>query len=156
MFATPWTIAHQAPLSMGFPRPKYWNGVPFPSPGPLPIPGIDPGLSSALQVDSLPLNHQGSPCQGEEREPISQSMEEGSSIHKGPCDWAASWSWRMLAATYWVPNRCHLPDASTQPNLILTWAGWSPHFTGERPVRLKVGSTPRYLTDDIDLIGRST
>ena len=41
-FATPWTVGHQAPLSMGFPRQEYWNGLPFPSPGDLPDPGIKP------------------------------------------------------------------------------------------------------------------
>ena len=41
-FATPWTVAHQAPLSMGFPRQEYWSGVPLPSPGDLPDPGIEP------------------------------------------------------------------------------------------------------------------
>ena len=41
-FATPWTIAHQAPLSMGFPRQEYWNGLPFPFPRDLPNPGIKP------------------------------------------------------------------------------------------------------------------
>ena len=41
-FVTPWTAAHQAPLSMGFPRQKYWNGLPFPPPGGLPDPGIEP------------------------------------------------------------------------------------------------------------------
>ena len=55
---TPWTVARQAPLSMGFSRREYWNGLPFPSPGNLPDPGIEPG-SSALQVESLPLSHQG-------------------------------------------------------------------------------------------------
>jgi len=40
---TPWTIAHQAALSMGFPRQEYWNGLLFPSPGDLPDPGIEPG-----------------------------------------------------------------------------------------------------------------
>ena len=40
LFVTPWTIAHQAPLSMRFPRQEYWNGLPFPSPGDLPNPGI--------------------------------------------------------------------------------------------------------------------
>ena len=39
---TPWTVAHQAPLSMGFSRQEYWNGLPFPSPGDLPDPGIEP------------------------------------------------------------------------------------------------------------------
>ena len=47
LFATPWSIAHQAPLSMGFPGQEYWSGLPFPSPGDLPDPGIKP-MSSAL------------------------------------------------------------------------------------------------------------
>ena len=56
-FVTPWTVAHQAPLSMGFPRQEYWSGLPFPPPGDLPDPGIKPiSLASpALQADSLPL-----------------------------------------------------------------------------------------------------
>ena len=58
-FVTPWTVAHQAPLSMGFSRQEYWSGVPFPSPGALPE-EIGPE-SPALQADSLPLRHQGSP-----------------------------------------------------------------------------------------------
>ena len=49
---TPWTVARQAPLSMGFSRLEYWSGLPFPSPGDLPDPGTEPG-SLALQVDSL-------------------------------------------------------------------------------------------------------
>ena len=57
---TPWTVAYQAPLSMGFPRQEYWNGLPFLSPGNLPNPGIKPTFP-ALQVASLPLSHQGSP-----------------------------------------------------------------------------------------------
>ena len=53
LFATPWTVAHQAPQSMEFSRQEYWSGVPFPSPGDLPNPGIEPG-SPALQADTLP------------------------------------------------------------------------------------------------------
>ena len=49
----PWTVAHKAPLSMGFPRTEYWSGLPFPPPGDLPNPGIELG-SSTLQADSLP------------------------------------------------------------------------------------------------------
>ena len=52
-FATPWTVACQAPLSMGFSRQENWSGLPFPSPGDLPNPGIEPG-APALQADSLP------------------------------------------------------------------------------------------------------
>ena len=57
--ATPWTVAHQAPLSMGFSRKEYWSGLPFPSPGGLPDPGIEPG-SLRLQMLYC-LSHQGSP-----------------------------------------------------------------------------------------------
>ena len=49
--ATPWTAAHQVPLSVGFSRQEYWSGLSFPSPGDLPDPGIEPGYS-ALQADS--------------------------------------------------------------------------------------------------------
>ena len=44
LFATPWTVAYQAPLSMGFSRQEYWSGLPFPSPGDLLDPGFEPGL----------------------------------------------------------------------------------------------------------------
>ena len=56
-FMTPWTVACQAPLSMGFSRQEWWSGLPFPSPGDLPDPGIKPHLSSLLhrQVGSSPL-----------------------------------------------------------------------------------------------------
>ena len=46
LFATPWTVAYQAPRSMGFSRQEYWSGLPFPSPGDLPNPGIEPGSSA--------------------------------------------------------------------------------------------------------------
>ena len=46
-FASPWTVAHQAPLSTGFPRQEYWSGLPFPSPGDLLHPGTEP-VSPAL------------------------------------------------------------------------------------------------------------
>ena len=51
--AIPWTVAHQALLSMGFSRQEYWSGLPFPSPGDLPNPGIKP-RSPTLQADALP------------------------------------------------------------------------------------------------------
>ena len=51
LFATPWTVAHQTPLSMGFSRQEYWSGLPFPSPGDLPDPEIKP-VSPTLQTDS--------------------------------------------------------------------------------------------------------
>ena len=59
-FATPWTLAHQTPPSMGFYRQEYWSGLPFPSPGDLPNPGIEP-RSPTLQADSLPAEPPGKP-----------------------------------------------------------------------------------------------
>ena len=65
LFVTPWTwtVAHQAPLSMGFSGQEHWSGLPCPPPGDLPAPGVEPAFpaSPALQADSLPLTHWGSP-----------------------------------------------------------------------------------------------
>ena len=60
LFATPWTVAHQAPPSMGFSRQEYWSRLPFPSPGDLPNPGIEP-RSPALQADALTSEPPGNP-----------------------------------------------------------------------------------------------
>ena len=60
LFVTPWTVAYQAPLSMGFSRQECWSGLPFPSAGDLPDPGIKPG-SPALQADALPSEPPGKP-----------------------------------------------------------------------------------------------
>ena len=60
LFVTPWTVVRRAPLSMGFSRQEYWSRFPCPPPGDLPFPRIKP-VSPALQVDSFPLSHLGSP-----------------------------------------------------------------------------------------------
>ena len=60
LFATPWTVACQAPPPMGFSRQEYWSGLPFPSPGGLPDPGIEP-WSPTPQADSLPSEPPGRP-----------------------------------------------------------------------------------------------
>ena len=60
LFVTPWTVTYQAPLSMGFSRQEYWSGVPLPSPGDLPNPGIEPG-SPAFQADALTSEPPGKP-----------------------------------------------------------------------------------------------
>ena len=60
LFVTPWTVAYQAPPSMGFSRHECWSGLPFPSPGDLPDPGIEP-RSPALQADVLPSEPPGKP-----------------------------------------------------------------------------------------------
>ena len=64
--ATPWTVARQAPLSVGFSRQEYWSGLPFPPPEDLPKPGIKPvspvsPVSPVLQADSLPTESSGKP-----------------------------------------------------------------------------------------------
>ena len=60
LFATPWTVAYQAPPFMGFSRQECWSGLPFPSPGDLPDPGIEPG-SPTLQADTLQSEPPGKP-----------------------------------------------------------------------------------------------
>ena len=63
LFSTPWSVAHQAPLCMGFSRQECWSAQPFLPPGDLPDSGTEPKCpaSPALQANSLPLSHQGSP-----------------------------------------------------------------------------------------------
>ena len=60
LFKTPWTVAYQAPPSMGFSKKEYWSGLPFPSPGDLPDPGIE-ARSPALQADVSPSEPPGKP-----------------------------------------------------------------------------------------------
>ena len=62
--ATPWAVPLQAPLSIGFSRQEYWSGLPFPFPGDLPDPGIEP-RSPALQANSLPAELPGKPKDGQ-------------------------------------------------------------------------------------------
>ena len=60
LYMTPWTVAYQAPLSIGFSRQEYWSGLPFAFPGDLPYPGIKAGLPHCRQT-LYHLSHQGSP-----------------------------------------------------------------------------------------------
>ena len=60
LFVKPWTVAHQAPLSLGFSRQEYWSGLPFPSPGELPDPGLKP-RSPPLQADASTSEPPGKP-----------------------------------------------------------------------------------------------
>ena len=74
LFATPWTIAHQASPSMGFSRQEYWSGLPVPSPGDLPNPGIEP-RSPALQADALTFEPPGKPM--DYRPPLFMGLQAG-------------------------------------------------------------------------------
>ena len=83
LFATPWTVAYQAPPTMGFPRQEYWSRLPFPSPGDLPDPGIEPGPLHCRQTLYLSLSHQGSPhCM--ESKNISKSQYFQDTIYPKP------------------------------------------------------------------------
>ena len=75
LFATPETVAHQAPRSTGFSRHEYWSGLPFPSPGELPDLGIEPRFLE-LQADALPSEPPGKPTQKERRLDLSKQAAE--------------------------------------------------------------------------------
>ena len=84
-FVTPWTVAHQAPLSMGFSRQEYWSGLPCPPPANLPNPGIEP-RSPTLQMDSLLSEPPGKP----------KNTGVGSlSLLQRSC-WPRTWNWGLL------------------------------------------------------------
>ena len=102
LFATPWTVAHQTPLSIGFSRQEYWSGLPFPSPGDLPNPGIE-ARSPALQADALSSEPPGKPRQHIKNQrhyftnkgPSSQSYGFSSSH---------VWMWELNYKESWVPK----------------------------------------------------
>ena len=71
LFAAPWTVAHQAPLSMGFSRQEYWSGLPFPTSGDLRDPGVQP-RSPVLRADSLLSEPPRLPSDSKGKEPACQ------------------------------------------------------------------------------------
>ena len=89
---TLWTIARQAPLSMGFSRQEYWSGLPYPPPGYLPDPGMEPATpaSPALQADSFPTEPPGKPCKEYMRILIESTQ---------PGTWHTVWIKYMLVIT---------------------------------------------------------
>ena len=89
LFVTPWTVAYQAPPSMGFSRQECWSGLPFPSPGDLPDPGIKPGFP-ALQADTLP----------------SEPPEEAICGAQNP-GWQKNWT--ILESTVWATTSALVP-----------------------------------------------
>ena len=81
LFETPWAIAYQAPPSMGFSRQEYWSGLPFPSPGDLPDPGIEP-RSPSLQADALPSEPLGKPQKKKESPQIKAVSAKTKGAHR--------------------------------------------------------------------------
>ena len=82
IFVIPWTVVYQASLSMGFSRQEYWSGLPFPSPGDLPDPGIKP-RSPALQADTLPPGPSGKPLPPEKPVCWSRSNSQNRTWNNG-------------------------------------------------------------------------
>ena len=111
LLGTLWTVARQAPLSMGFPWREHWSGLPCPPPGDLPDPGIkhESPETPALQVDYLQLSHRGSP-----KSPILQLKKKkfrGNSKEKKKRNWL-SWLERFkkphdLQSGSWRPRRAN-------------------------------------------------
>ena len=91
LFATPWTVAYQTPLSMD--RQEYWSGLPFPSPGDLPNPGTEP-RSPALEADTLPSEPPG--------KPLSQASNDGWSFIE---DLRVSWEKWPRRCWNWLSNQ---------------------------------------------------
>ena len=93
LFVTPWTVAHQAPLSMEFSRKEYWSGLPFPPSADLPKTGMEPASpdSPALTGDSLTLGHLGSPF----------SWRHGSRWHE-------NWEFWVIVATNFLLSKSGL------------------------------------------------
>ena len=125
LFVTPWTVACQAPLSMGFPRQEYWNELPCPPSGDLPDPGIElpSPVAPALQVDSLLLSHWGSPLVSHLSNPcplvqwkrgISSTEPPGKSLEvlwrRATCFWfvptSSLGSGSLPPLTYWKRRWC--------------------------------------------------
>ena len=97
-FETPWTEAHQAPPSMGFSRQEHWSGLPFPSPGDLPDPGIEP-RSPTLQADSLPSEPAWKLCRKNSREPCWVTCK-------------SEYSWVLLKTLLWENHQRLGEDSS--------------------------------------------
>ena len=99
--ATPWTVAHQAPLCMGFPRQEYWSGLPFPPPGHLPDPGIEP-MSPASAGGFFTA------------EPLGWGVaRQGGSQRRGFNLWVGKIPWMSA----WQPTPVILPGESPQTDM---------------------------------------
>ena len=107
LLVTPWTVAHQAPLSMGFSRQEYWSRVPCPPPGDLPDTGTEPG-SPALQADSLPSEPPRKPPAQMKAALLSDGMRvlPSSSGSTGPksCCPQVILNMTLLWGTLWIPS----------------------------------------------------
>ena len=107
LFVTPWTVARQAPPSMEFSRSEYWSGLPFPSPGDLPDPGIEP-RSPTFQANTLPSEPPGKPlfklCVKTDRSsgiPLWRSAKNTQLALRGSGPSKGAVQWRVLTEAHW-------------------------------------------------------
>ena len=138
LFATPWTVAYQAPPSMGFSRQEYWSGLPFPSPGYLPNPGIEPG-SPAFQADALTSEPPGKPtpsrtntpkrCHFHYRGLECKSMKSRNTwSNRQICPWNMEWS--RAKTNRVLPRKCtghskHSLPTTQEKTLHMDITRWS-------------------------------
>ena len=101
LFATPWTVTYQAPPSMGFSRQEYWSGLPFPSPGHLPDPGIEPG-SPTLQANALTSEPPGKPI----------PLDHPSAPALSTLSHASNLDWQFISHMIMYMFQCHSPKSS--------------------------------------------
>ena len=142
LFETLWTVAYKAPLSMEFSRQEYWSGLPFPSPGNIPDPGIKP-RSPTLQADALLSEPPGKPKEGPER--ILQIFWEKYKLVLQPGTTDKAWYYCSLAyaSTYnplgfWVCGMNKGTGTGTGENTVIRihqsdWLlGWKSNFQCKR------------------------
>ena len=110
LFVTLWTAAHQAPLSMGFFRQEYWSGLPFPSPGDLPEPGIKP-RSPSFEAGALTSEPPGKPS-GCESWTIKKAERQRTNAFE-------LWCWRRLLRVPWTARRSSQSILKINPGISL-------------------------------------
>ena len=122
LFATPWTVAHQAPLSTGFSRQGYWKGLPCSPPRDFPSPSIEPGspASPALQVDSFTTEPWGKPgilgvciCFGIKLHTCPPALQQGNRT------WACKWVFLKHLSKYFILQITQLKTSRCMPKLKL-------------------------------------
>ena len=98
-FATPWTVAHQAPLSMEFSRQEYWSGLAFPPPEDLPYPGIKP-TSTALAGGFFIVEPPGKPQWSHYLEPKKKTKKKHQNPHKFNAEFKTGIQQNVIPGTY--------------------------------------------------------
>ena len=128
LFMTPWTVAHQTPSSMGFSRQQYWSGLPFPSPGDLPDPGIEP-RSLTFQVDALTSKPPGKPPQAAlpSLNSYSTSKTQFKVLSLGTSDFS-HWSGLQCFSFVFPPRLAQTTGSSILLFIVLLWLLSTCHF----------------------------